>query len=78
MRRHPNVGMPTLEDYRIYDQQELLDQMVAGTLSNELAAGNSWLMVEGWLEQQGMTGDVAKNVRESVWSSRRHFCDAKN
>jgi Zinc finger, C2H2 type len=78
MRIHPNVGLPVPEDYRIYDQRELLDQMVAGTLTNEQAADNAWSMVEEWLEQQDVTDDVAKKVRNSVWSSRRHFCNARN
>lgn len=70
--------MPAPEDYRIYNQQGLLEQMVTGTLTKELAVWNAWLMVEGWLAQQGMAGDVAENVRVSVWSRRRKFCDAEN
>lgn len=77
MKRHPNVGIPALEDYQIYDQQELLEQMAKGTLPIELAASRAWSEVEAWLAQHGMTGDVAERVRESVWSSKRSFCGAE-
>ena len=72
---HPPKEL-VLEEYQIYDPEELLEWMADGTLTFVSAVDNAWSKVEERLTQQDMVG-IEAEMRRSVWNgNRRKFCIA--